>query len=325
MSREILAKATREALSLPQVEQVDFVWHGGETTLLSTSFFRNALALQAEFKNHRIVTNSIQTNATLLNREWVDLFKENDFSVGVSLDLPPERHQRNRKSKNGKDSWHASVAGLKLLDENGVSYGVLIVADSELMSYGAERFLSCLDEHDLRRVAMLNVLPDNASPVVGAPNYLDWERFVDFLIEVYLLRERHYKGRLLIRELDSLAGNVNGNRPTTCIFAGNCMGQFLTVEPSGHVSACDKYLNEGSYVFGDLSSESLQSILSGDKLAKVQRTHSDYQTDLEKCKYYHICNGGCPHDQHLYRKIGRDIIRCCGLARLIDVIRERQL
>jgi uncharacterized protein len=271
MPVEMLEKATREALSLPWAKQVDFVWHGGETTLLPISFFKKAVELQLRFRGDRTITNSTQTNATLLHEGWIDLFKKNKFSVGVSIDPPPERHSKYRRTKGGDDSWQASLAGLKRLKEAGIDHGVLIVVNSELVSYGAERFLSCLDEYDLTKVALLNVIPDNASPIPGSVDYLDWEQFVDFLIEIYRLWDNQYRGRLNIRELESLVGNVKEHRPTSCVFAGNCMGQFLTVEPSGQVSACDKYVDEPSYVFGDLSRESLSAILSGEKLSKVQK------------------------------------------------------
>lgn len=323
MSLEMLEKATRDALSLPWVERVDFVWHGGETTLLPMSFFEKAMELQTRYKGNRVVTNSIQTNATKLDDAWIEFFKKNEFSVGVSIDPPPERHAKYRITKSGADSWKETLAGLRRLEKSGINHGCLVVVNADLMSYGAEKFLACLDEHGITKVALLNVIPENSAPKAGTANYLDWDRFVDFMIELYRLWDGKYRDRLKLREIQSLEGNVRKQKPTSCVFAGNCMGQFLTVEPSGQVSACDKYVDEKQYIFGDISKEPLSAILSGERLAKVQSEYFQQQDALEKCKYYDYCNGGCPHDQHLRSKLsGGETINCCGLSRLIDVMRS---
>ncbi len=325
MPIEMLEKATREALAIPWVERVDFVWHGGETTLLPLSFFESAMAFQSRYRGTKAVSNSIQTNATKLDAGWIELFKKYDFSVGVSIDPPAERHAKSRVTVNGMDSWAATLSGLRLLEKSGINHGCLVVVDPELVSYGAEKFLSCLDENDITKVALLNVIPDNAAPKKDAYDYLDWDKFVDYMIDLYVLWDRKYRDRLKLREIQSLEGNVRKRRPTSCVFAGNCMGQFLTVEPSGIVSACDKYVDEADFVFGDLSKQTFADILSGAPLATVQEKYFSQQDDLEKCRYYEYCNGGCPHDQHLQRKLsgGKDIA-CCGLSRLIDVMRAEK-
>ena len=50
MTFPVLARATRDALRDPGVRHVDFVWHGGEATLLPLAFYRKALWLQERFR-----------------------------------------------------------------------------------------------------------------------------------------------------------------------------------------------------------------------------------------------------------------------------------
>jgi len=320
MPESLVDRATRDALQLQWIRRVDFVWHGGETTLLPVEYFRRAIGVQKECQGNRLVTNTIQTNATLLDDEWIALFKEGNFNVGVSIDPPPERHARNRRTKSGRDSWQASMSGIRLLKEAGISHGILVVVNDELVSYGAERFLACLDENNLHAVSLLNVLPDNREPTRDASNYLGWESFVQFLIAVYRIRASSYR-HIRIREFESLTGSISRGAPTNCVFAGNCMGQFLTLEPSGEVSACDKYINDSAYVFGNLAISSLTEILSGPALSAVRADYSRQVVQLADCQYYGYCNGGCPHDQYLRRKVDPQLsLRCCGLAPLIETI-----
>ena len=72
---------------------INFSWHGGEPTLSGIEYFRLIVSLQ---KKHRPpgkqITNGIQTNGTLLNKEWCRFLAAEHFTVGLSLDGPEEFH-----------------------------------------------------------------------------------------------------------------------------------------------------------------------------------------------------------------------------------------
>ena len=54
----------------------------------------------------QVITNSIQTNATRLNDEWITLFASMRFDVGVSIDGPREIHDRHRRTVSGRPTWN---------------------------------------------------------------------------------------------------------------------------------------------------------------------------------------------------------------------------
>src|SRR5581483_2761405 len=73
MSFPVLARMTAAALRDPEHQLIDFVWHGGETTLLPAGFYEKAMAVQARFRRPgQGIVNIIQTNGTLLTPKWVD-------------------------------------------------------------------------------------------------------------------------------------------------------------------------------------------------------------------------------------------------------------
>ena len=72
-----------------------FVWQGGEPTLLGIDFFKRVIELQKPFAHQKTITNSLQTNGTLLNDEWCNFLKRHNFMVGLSLDGPKEIHDRS--------------------------------------------------------------------------------------------------------------------------------------------------------------------------------------------------------------------------------------
>ena len=100
------------------------------------------------------------------------------------------------------------------------------------------------------------------------------------------------------------------------------MGQFVTIEPNGTVSACDKYIGDRQFEFGNLLTANLNEVLAGSKnLARARASGASEVSRMNACKYYAICRGGCPHDRRLNRiyQGGWDG-HCCGLADLLDEI-----
>lgn len=322
MPFQVLARATRGALAAPGVGQVEFVWHGGETTLLPLAYYRKALWLQQQFRRPgQTVINSLQTNGTLLSPGWLDFLEQYDIRVGVSLDGPPEIHDRRRLDGAGRPTSQRVREGLSKLQERGIPHGILMVVDEDVLDLGAERLLSYFLEIGVEGVALLNVIPENASAASGS--YLEWPRFVGFLRELFHLWWPRYSDRIRFREISDLVKRLQGQEGGICIYNGNCMGGFLTIEPSGDVSACDKYIGDEAYRFGNVLDTELADLPG---TSKLQEASSITAAGIEKaggCPWFEVCHGGCPHDRYLRQRhgIGHDE-RCCGLADLLADMAE---
>ena len=104
---------------------VEFVWQGGEPTLLGVDFFKRVVELQKPFEKRKTITNSLQTNGTLLDDKWCRFLKKHSFMVGISLDGPKEIHNRYRRDRKGNGSFDQAMRGLKLLQKHQVEYNVL--------------------------------------------------------------------------------------------------------------------------------------------------------------------------------------------------------
>ena len=96
---------------------VEFVWQGGEPTLLGIDFFKRVMELQKQLAGAKTITNALQTNGTLLTDEWCAFLKKHNFMVGISLDGPKEIHDRYRRDRKGAGSFDQVMHGLKLLAE----------------------------------------------------------------------------------------------------------------------------------------------------------------------------------------------------------------
>lgn len=98
------------------VGTVNLVLHGGEPLLMKRDRFRALCAsLRAALDPLVELHIAIQTNATLVTPDWIDLFSEFKIDVGVSLDGPPEVHDRYRVDKAGRGTYARTIKGLNVL------------------------------------------------------------------------------------------------------------------------------------------------------------------------------------------------------------------
>ena len=324
MSFEVLARATHGALRDPSVGSVDFVWHGGEATVLPVTFYEKALWLQERFRRPgQTVLNTVQTNGTRLSDEWLSFLRHHDIGVGVSLDGPPEIHDARRVDAAGRPTSARVREGIERLQAAGIErWGVLLVVDEEICRVGPRRILEYVTEIGVERVALLNVLPENSpagTPLQG--DYLCFPRYVEFLRGLFELWWSEYRDRIVVRELADLSGQVAGADAQICVFAGECFGVYLTVEPTGEVSACDKYIDDDEYRFGHVLEGGLAGVQLAERLATVRRENGRAVERMRGCRWFGVCHGGCPHDRYTgERRLPGYDGRCCGLAPLLDDI-----
>lgn len=75
---------------------------------------------------------SIQTNGTLIDEKWIQLLKENDFLVGVSVDGFVKNHDWFRKDVQGKGTHKKILYTLRMLKNAGIAYNILTVLTKQL-------------------------------------------------------------------------------------------------------------------------------------------------------------------------------------------------
>jgi uncharacterized protein len=69
----------------------------------------------------------MQTNATLIDGAWCDLFAQHGVRVGVSVDGPAALHDRHRRTRGGKGTHHLVMRGLQQLRARGIAHHAIAV------------------------------------------------------------------------------------------------------------------------------------------------------------------------------------------------------
>src|SRR5512136_93906 len=70
MSDKVLSAFITSYITSQPTPIVEFVWQGGEPTLLGIDFFKRVVDLQKPFMKRKTITNSLQSNGTLLTDKW---------------------------------------------------------------------------------------------------------------------------------------------------------------------------------------------------------------------------------------------------------------
>lgn len=97
-----------------KVDKVYISFYGGEP-LLQYSKIKSCVDYAKDVLKEKEHYFNITTNATLITSEKAEFFNKNNFSVLVSLDGPPEYHDRYRKDRKGIGSYENTIRGLKIL------------------------------------------------------------------------------------------------------------------------------------------------------------------------------------------------------------------
>ena len=292
---------------------VEFVWQGGEPTMLGVDFFRRVVELQRPFAGRKTITNSLQTNGTLLDEEWCAFLKKEGFMVGISLDGPREIHDRYRHDRSGNGTFDAVMRGLKLLQKHKVEYNVMASVAREtarrpldvyrlFKSEGVEfiQFTPIVErvaEASERELGLCLAAPaaldgtDRNTPVT--PWTVIPEEYGDFLIAVYEEWVRHDVGKVFVMNFEWALNAWIGNPSPVCVHASQC-GRSVVLEHNGDLFACDHYVYP-EYKLGNILADDLTHMI--EKLLRSGfgvNKESALPKWCKKCEVLAACRGGCP-------------------------------
>jgi len=313
MSDDVLRAFIAGYITSQPTPAVEFVWQGGEPVLLGLDFFRRVVELQKPFSGTKTITNSLQTNGTLLSDEWCAFLRKHNFLVGVSIDGPKEIHDRYRKDRKGKGSFDRAMTGLKLLQKHGVEYNVLAVVARETARAPFEVYnffegegiefvqfspvVERLSGPEGRRMGLKLAGPAPLNKATEEVEAAPWSvipgEYGDFLIAIYEKWVRRDVGRVFIMNFEWALNAWIGNPSPVCVHAGQC-GRSLVIEHSGDVYACDHCVYP-EYRLGNVATDRLsamveRSLESGFGIAK----ETALPRWCRECDVLAACRGGCP-------------------------------
>jgi uncharacterized protein len=297
----VIAKKIFDYFS-PLPPDVSIVWHAGEPLAAPVAWYRAAFAeIARNLSQATTVRYSFQTNATLLNAEWVELIKEHQIRVGISLDGPREIHDANRRTRAGKGTFDAVMRGVKLLQEAGEQPHVIAVLTKPSLEDPDAMFWFFVD-NGIAEIGFNidEIEAENKSSTltdVEAP-----ERFIRFFTRLIELNEAQ-GCPLTIRELQQSVRLIL-SRPPDFVATESDPFAIMSVDDLGNCSTFSPELlgmenaEWDNFTIGNLLTDDLETMLQGERYLRLSDAVSrGVENCRATCEYFQVCGGGAPSNK----------------------------
>lgn len=269
------------------------VFYGGEPLLNTRAMFAaldridekiNEGALPEDFEKILI------TNGTLLTAELIEELVRRDVFPYISIDGPPEVHNRHRPYKDGAGSYDDAVRGLELIRSVGIEPGISITADEDVVDNLAENLAWLIENLNVKSVGfnMLEAIP-------GREYYSETygERFAEALLRCQDICRRHnvYEERVM-RKAKQVA------KQEMYIYDCAACGEQLTIAPDGQVGICQGFVGTREFFSGNVHDPDYDPRI--DPVFVSWSNVSPLNRDVcTPCPALGLCGGGCPRNPYI--------------------------
>jgi len=268
-----------------------FAFQGGEPTLCGPEFFARLCELQKHYgRPGQNISNSLQTNAVLLNERWCEIFREYHFLLGVSIDGPQPVHDLYRCNKEGRGTWQQVMRSIELLQKRRVDFNALCVVSTANVESPRQlyKFYKSLGIEFLQFIPLAE-FDAQGRPLPFTPSPEQYGRFLCEMFDLWWPDMR----RVRIRFFDNLAEAIAGQKPGACTMHASC-DSYVVVEYNGDVYPCDFFVEPG-WRLGNIHEDSWIDIARKEARYNFAGKKAVEQPECAVCEYRSLCHRGCPH------------------------------
>lgn len=307
MSGKILDDSIKaaEEISKEKSGKVDSVeLFGGEPLLLKNKPLIKKILKFARDKDAPI---TIVTNGVMA-KDFIDILlpvKEKIKMLQITVDGPPEVHDKRRKFPSGKGSFSKISESIDLLLKNNINTNVRVNIDNtniehifDLYEYVSKKSWLKHPNFSIRLALVIDHSTMDYNNVI-----IPEEKLLERLIEVYdkypVLEDLFgfYKFKPLRHILDIVSGAPNVSPKFF-----NCESNLLELNvfcPDGYIYACGESIGKPDYAIGKFSPR-LEFYPDKEKLW-TERTILNIEK-CRTCKFAPLCGGGCAYSSILIYK-----------------------
>ncbi|WP_191841541.1 radical SAM protein [Catellatospora chokoriensis] len=305
-------------------QQALVILHGGEPLLYGAQRIeRFAERLRAECGRRGVDAKlALQTNGTMVDDAWLDVFDRNGIHVGLSLDGPPDVHDAKRRDKVGAGTYERTAEGLRRLlsstGDRGSPPAVTAVIDPAARPRDVvEHFLGLGVEH-----------VDFQLPDVNHDSYphAQWPlgTFGAWLIELYE-ELRRIDRPMRVRSIELLVGLLLG-----APYGGDILGPrsfgTLVIDTDGDYHAHDalKATFDGATITGaSVLNEPIRSLVTHPMVLAHTDKATAASADCLECPLFSVCGGGLvAHRYSASRQYDNRSVYCTDLAMFIRHVED---
>jgi uncharacterized protein len=296
LAKDILLQIKECFLKNPE-DRLTFMWHGGEPLLWGIKNYRDIFAfMEKEFAGY-VYKNSMQTNLSLIDEDYIDLFLKYKVHVSFSLDGPKELHDSQRINHAGRGTFDVVMEKLALCKNRNLHMGCIAVAGKKHIGKMSElhQFM-CTNNINFR----LNPMLEAGEARNNFDDYgLTPDEYAGMSVELFDLMFFDKDHNIKESGFITIANNLITKKPLGCTFRKNCQDGFLAVSPNGDVFPCGRFCDKDlmGYAYGNLREEKLSAVLPRIKSSDAYNRCKYIEAgDCKTCNFFAVCHGGCLHD-----------------------------
>ena len=314
MKPETAYRIIDEFLAMCPNEHPNITMHGGEP-LLDFSLVEKIVNYAKPFRDRMDL--SMQTNATLLTEERVKFLKENNVSIGVSIDGPQKYHDQTRKLQSGEGSFEQVMRGIRLMQKHGLLVGTISVLTAHDIEHADEivEFFAKNGIFDLSLMPMQRIgrgIQDTDSYMSGEQIFRGFQKVIDKIIEINSSDE--YAHKINERKSSQLAKSIFYRiQDFMCMRAPCGAGRnILGFGIHGDFYLCDDFINDPEFRIGSVYEGSIPEQMRNSEMLreKIKRAMHDLPR-CRDCTWRQLCGGVCFSTDHYTGANGIEKIEMC--------------
>ncbi len=292
---ESVGKFLRQAVLASDTKIVQIDFHGGEPLMMKKARFKEMCLLLKKHLDDVVKLKFVmQTNAMLIDDEWIGIFAEYEISIGISLDGPQRIHDATRIDHQGGGTYSATVNGLnkiRLANIPGLVNDVGIICVINPDTDAKEIFNHFVNDLGLNTIHYLLPMADHD----GFDSAIN-EKMRKYICDLFDAWTKKTESRINIRYLQRLWGLLlGGEEGITKARATMHDNMAITIASNGDIGLADDLRNSLPWLFWtgkNVSTTSLHDFLALPEIEGHFQEIKARHPDCQKCCWGNLCDGG---------------------------------
>lgn len=290
-----------------------FAFQGGEPTLAGLKFFEKLVEFQKRYgRDGQAVSNALQTNGVLIDKDWCQLFREYSFLIGLSMDGPEEVNDHYRFNKAGHGTWKRVMTAMETMQKEKVDFNILCVLSQSNVHKPREiyKWFRSQGIEYMQFIPLAEFHPDG-TPMEFTVNGEEYGRFMCEIFDLWWPERR----KVRVRFFDNLAESLAGMKPGSCTMHETC-DSYVVVEYNGDIYPCDFFV-EKEWKLGNITMDSWGEVSRRLKRYNFASKKTLGHPECQVCEYQSICHGGCPKSRHGQHRDFEDLDWFCQAYKMM--------
>lgn len=294
-------------------------FHGGEPMMQKKKAFAKTCDIfQSVLSPVVQLRFTMQTNAMLIDEEWISLFNKYRVCIGISIDGTKEYHDVDRVDHYGRGTYDRVVKKIKFLQQSNYfknkSDGVGLLCVINPKHSARKIYRHFVDDLGARFIDFLLPYNTHMHPLDDSV-----ESYGEYLSELFDEWTKDDNPKVQIRRFSSLLGLFYGAEPE--VYAVGKIPEhelpLISISSEGELSPSDEFratAPQVNYSGETVFNSSLKNYLENPIFKNIQRASVELPSVCQRCCWKNICAGGTIvnryHESNLF---DNPSIYCTGL------------